>query len=342
MSKGDKLIDGNTFYATPKNSDKSPAYPVFDEYRGGHYDCLVTGSTNGKYTAEFERKLYFALQSAIPLKVPKHWKKSLVLNLGINNGYVGVVNCQGKPYPTKCTLVGRGIQYEPVEFLVNNPAINEINGLTRKYVIGKKCALLRFTPDYNGLHDIIKSHAERMSKCLTTVNMNLVASRFSYAICSTTEASARTINKMIHDVYLEQPFIVYDEALHDIRNEANTANKGQPWQNLFNDVGGNFIAPEAHELLQKMWLGALRDLGIPTPYEKAEHTISSENNQLANVAGSILDSCIDALEESIEEVKAVFPGIELSINREELKYHVQPEGNGETESNRVSKSGSTN
>ena len=319
MSKNG-ISDGKKFYDCPKIENKEfipnkMLPPTFDGYSGGFYGRIPHHPSTGKYVAYWERKLYLAIAYSLPLHLPENWERGFVLNQLTALGFLGVVEVSGMGvHATECSLNKHGIYHD------------NRNGMNKKYKIGKNCELLRLTPDYIGLNDIVRYHAELLSKATVTLAMNLVSSRFSYLIGAKNETGRKALERIIDSTYREEPFIIGDFALKDDGNP-----DFEPWHNLFGNVRNNWIGNEVQEVIEKQWLCALRDLGIPTPYEKAEHTIDSENTALSVASGTVIDVCIDCLEDSIKRIKKLFPYLDISVNRKEALYYAEPINSGNAE-----------
>lgn len=337
----DPVRDGAKFYTSPKieKKNKPPADVVgtrYLGYNGGYCEC-TSHTAAGKYTAYWERRLMDAFRYSLPLHVPDNWDKSYIYTIGTLDGQLAVTRIFGglrlekerkpKPYElgvhaVRATLGGHDLYYRPQFVTLSNSRANELNGANRKYIIGSNCELLRFSPDYHGYFDTIRHYAETLSKASSVLNTNLVGNRLVWAAAAKGSNSAETMKAMLQEMEREDPLVVLNTALFDDRDKEY--GDGKPWQFLSQNLKATFIAPDAQETLEKIWLSALRALGIPTPYEKAEHAIGSENDMLSGVSGTLMDCVVDTLEESINKVVVMFPELdgELYVDREELKYSV--------------------
>lgn len=255
--------------------------------------------------------------------------KGYVLNVGIVDGFLGVVPIRYEGnieiHAFRGVASGFGIYNQPLQFSSGNRYLTK-QFPNKQFRIGKEAELLRFSRDYHGYLDIINYYAGLLSKASHLLANNMVNSRLGYAIGAKNSQTAEAIREIAWNIENERAPVAINTAVLDNKDNMQSI---EPWQNLFANVGQNYIAPEQHEVVEKLWLSACRALGIPTPYEKAEHTIGSENNMMAVAAGTVMDGIVESLELSIAKIKKLYPVEGLEIKREEALYNVQSDGDAE-------------
>lgn len=330
MSRNKPLHDGSKFYDTRKCEPPGAGIPrrAYGVYDAGYFGIPHTCDSPEKYTAYWQGRLVRAFKYALPLSLPDHWETGYVLGHLVVDGVVGVVPflSKGKPiiYGLGCTLEGIGFQNEPTKFRITSRGFRETMG-SRVYRRGETGELLQLTDTYTGIMPIINYYANLLGKASHLLANNMVNSRMGYAVAAKNANVAAAIREIANAIEDERPPVAIDTYVADSKN-VQSMESLQPWQNITGAVGQNFIAPEVQETLEKLWLSALRTLGVPTPYEKAEHTIGSENAMLTTAAGTVMDGCVEALTRSIERIKKLYPVEGLEIRKEESLYagYAQP------------------
>ena len=70
-----------------------------------------------------------------------------------------------------CALNGYDFYYRPTKAIVSNPSL--LFG-SKTFRIGKDCEILKLTPDYMGIWDIIDYYAEKLSLLDNAINMSII------------------------------------------------------------------------------------------------------------------------------------------------------------------------
>lgn len=262
----------------------------------------------------WSRSLFQRACSVIDFEVPDTWEgktKDFFYYCLFKFGYVAIFDHEqfGLSFQP-CTLKGFDFYYQPVSALISNPKYKA------ELEIDKACALVKLTPDYFGVWDIIDYYAEKLSAMDVSINTSIINSRFSYILGAKTKSAAQALKKIIDYVNKGEPAIIYDSRIFD-----DPADKESPFQTWFRDnMKNNYITPELLTDFQTIINDFDREIGIPTiPYEKKERLVTSEadSTQIDAKARSI--TWITTLDSSIKEVKALYPDIKLSAK---LRYDV--------------------
>lgn len=253
----------------------------------------------------FTRYLFQKAISVFEWKgMPEHWSKDFFLYVLYARGYLTIADIPGYgPIPQNCSLMGRNVFYQPREVIIANPAIKGTQ-ITR--TIDKDCVLLKLTPDYAGIIDIVSIYADKMALCLESAGINVHNSKLSYVFASKNKNFAEAFKKMYDQINGGEPAVFIDK---DLMTE-----DGSPsWMTFTQDLKNNFIAPELVELMKKIENNFDAEIGLPNnPSEKKERMIVDEVN--ANNASTYAKSqlWLDSLKEGIEKANKMF-GLELSV-----------------------------
>ena len=258
----------------------------------------------------FTRYLFQKAISVFEWKgMPEYWSKDFFLYVLYARGYLTITDIPGYgPIPQNCSLMGRNIFYQPKEVIIANPAIK---GQTITRTIDKDCVLLKLTPDYAGIIDIVSIYADKMALCLESAGINILNTKLAYVFASKNKNFAESFKKMFDQINAGNPAVFIDK---DLMNE-----DGSPsWMTFTQDIKSNFIAPELVELLKQIENNFDAEIGLPNnPTEKKERLITDEVN--ANNASTFAKSqlWLDSLKEGIKKANTMFD-LELSVEWREM------------------------
>ena len=115
---------------------------------------------NSYIVSYFARYLFNKLISVFDFKnLPETWDRDYFIYNLYKSGFVTVFNTDRFGIiPQACSLSGINVFYRPTYCIVSNPLIRNVS----KIDIGKDCELIRITPDYRGLLDIVSLYADMM------------------------------------------------------------------------------------------------------------------------------------------------------------------------------------
>ena len=271
----------------------------------------------------WSRSLFQRAASVIDFTVPQSWEgkvKDFFVYCLFKYGYVAIFNTDdfGLSFQP-CAPKGYDFYYQPTSVLISNPLLN------KEFKLGSEAELLKLTPDYYGVWDIIDYYAEKLSMLDVSINSSIVNSKFAYLLGAKTKGAAQALKKLLDQINKGEPAVIYDSRIFD-----DPSSKGDvsPFQTWFRDsMKNNYITSDLLQDFQTLLNDFDREIGIPTiPYQKKERLVQSEaeSTEIDAKARSIV--WIDTLDSSIKEVKQLFPDITLSA---ELRYGKASEG-GET------------
>ena len=222
----------------------------------------------------WQRALFQRACSTIIIDVPEDWKRhrDLLYWSLFAYGFCGVFDL---PEFGKCfnpvTLSGYNFYYEPTLAILANPAMNA--GSKHEFEIGKDCEIIKLTPDYKGIFDIISYYAEKLASMDCAINTALINTKFAYIVGAKNKAAGETLKKIFDKVSKGEPAVFFDSKL---ANDPNS--KDEPWQALFRDnLKQSYIITDLLRDFQTILNDYDCEVGIPTiPYEKKERMVTSE------------------------------------------------------------------
>lgn len=266
------------------------------------------------------RSLFQRAASVIEFTVPKAWEgktKDFLVYCLFKYGYVAIFNDDkyGLAFQP-CTLKGYDFYYQPTDVIVANPLLN------KEFKLDVDAQLLKLTPDYFGVWDIIDYYAEKLSMLDVSINSSIVNSKFSYLLGAKTKGAAQALKKLLDRINKGEPAVIYDSRIFD-----DPSSKGDvsPFQTWFRDsMKNNYITSDLLQDFQTILNDFDREIGIPTiPYQKKERLVQSEaeSTEIDAKARSIV--WLETLDSSIKEVKKLYPDITLSAK---LRYEIMEGG----------------
>lgn len=260
--------------------------------------------------------------SAVNLKIPDEWDKDYVAYTLFGRGFGVVVNVprygvifQG------CTLYGRNVYYQPTRALTANPLYTPP---AQGWVIGKNCEIVKLQPDYSGMLDIVWTYAARLALAYEAWQMNSQNSKLAYVIGADGKSQAATFEKLFDKIQSGVPAVAVGQNLY--------SKDGKPmWQAFTTDLKQNYIAPEISADMRSIMSEFDSFVGIPSNPNstKKERQIVDEVNANNIETDTIIDLCVNTLNDGFDRVNAMF---KLSCKAEKkypLEQKQEPEKGGE-------------
>lgn len=275
----------------------------------GTYSPSAVKAYNNRTFGYWIRALFQRAQSILDFDLPETWKgnvKDFFLYCLYKYGYVCIFDSDefGMSFQP-CGFTGYNFYYQPTNAIVSNPRLN------KTFVIGVDCELLKLTPDYMGIWDILEYYAERFSTLDNAINMSLINCKTPYILGAKNKTASSALKKILDKVNQGEPAVVFDEKL---MNDPNT--KDTPFQllELLKNPKDAYLTPMQLQDFQTILNNFDAEIGIPTvPYQKKERLVADEATM------RIYDGCarsltwFNTLSASIENIKKLFPEIVLDV-----------------------------
>ena len=235
--------------------------------------------------------------------IPEHWHMNYFLYVLFVFGYISVIETDKYGIiPQHCGLYGYDIMYQPTHATIANPLLQGI----RNPRIGKECEIIKLTPDYGGIWDLVSFYADMLALSAETAGVNLVNSKLSFIFFAKNKAAAETFKKMYDQVASGQPATVIDKDLLD-------ENGNLSWQQFNQNLQQNYIAGQ---ILQDMVQWDCRfntEIGIPNTNIAKLSGVSDrevEANSINTEAKALLWE--NTLKKGVEAVNRMF-GTNISV-----------------------------
>ena len=241
----------------------------------GTYIPSQVKSYNNQQFCLWQRALFQRACSVIKIELPKDWMKHLDLMYWtlFTRGFCGVGYLPevGKWF-NPVSLTGYDFYYAPTKAILSNPALKDSS---RELEIGRDVEILKLTPDYMGIWDVISYYAEKLATMDIAINTAIINTKFAYVVGAKNKAAAEVLKKLFDKVNSGEPAVFFDKKLAN-----DGTDQDEPWQALFRDnLKQSYIITDLLRDFQTVINDFDTEIGIVTiPYEKKERLIADEAN----------------------------------------------------------------
>lgn len=317
-------------------------YPIPSRYMPLNYDQINNVEShlqpsmlkycNSITFAYWQRSLFQRAISTIDFKnLPEGWEASVrdfFYWCVFSYGYVGVFKTDrfGLSFQPG-GLKGFDFYYQPVEFIVGNP---KLKGMSGRFKIHTQCELIKLTPDYKGIWDIINYYAMLLSALDSGINMSIVNSKFAYLLGAKNKAAAEALKKAFDKIASGEPAVVLDNSLL----QQDQQSKEEAWSFLErSNLKQSYLTTD--QLMDRSTLLSAFDaeIGIRSlPYNKKERLVTSEAESREQDSTARLDVWKATLDSSLELVNAMFNldiRAELTFKDKEVSDNAEQQDNSD-------------
>lgn len=274
----------------------------------GSYNPSNVKSYNNKTFAFWERALFQRAQSVLDFEVPKEWDgkvKDFFMYCLFKYGFVIISkNDKFGQFFQPGTLSNFDFYYQPKYAIIANPLYSA------ELEIGKDCELLKLTPDYQGVWDVIWYFAEKLSILDNAINMSLINNKFAFFLGARNKTASGALKKMLDLVNKGEPAVVYDMKLLN-----DPTDKEMPFQQWNRDnLKNSYLTTDQLMDFQTLLNNFDAEVGIPSvPYQKKERMVTDEANMRGYDAKARSLTWFNTLTTSIDDIKKIYPDINLSV-----------------------------
>ena len=278
-------------------------YNIENVYNSVVNPSMVHYIDNG--TAKFYTR-YF-LQKAMSVfkwKLPELWDTDYFLYTLYTWGFIAILKTDRfGVIPQQCTLTGYNVFYAPKRITVTNPIMPE----TLERDIDKDCVLLKLTPDYAGILDLIYFYAGKMALASSAVNVNLLNSKLAYLFTAKNKSVAESFKKMYDQIASGEPASIIDRNLLD-------PDGNKTWDFFSQNLHENYIASDILADMRKIEQQFDTDIGIPNANtDKRERLITDEVNANNVETATRCELWLEELKKGCEKVKTMFD-VDISVD----------------------------
>ena len=292
----------------------------------GHIQPSMLKYCNSVTYAYWQRSLFQRAISTIDFEgLPDTWEASVrdfFYWCIFAYGYVGVFDTEefGLSFQPGA-LYGFDFYYQPTEFIVANPKLN------RRFKIHEEAEIIKLTPDYRGIWDIISYYSMLLSALDSGINSSIVNSKFAYMMGAKNKAAAETLKKIFDKVASGEPAVVFDQSLL----QQDPQSKEDPYTFLErSNLKQSYLTTDQLMDRQTLLYAFDAEIGIQSlPYNKKERLVTAEAESRGQDSTARLQVWKATLDSSLELVNKLF-GINITA---ELHYEKEEMNNATGEDN---------
>lgn len=311
-------------------------YPLnYDQitWMSGHYSPQSVKSFNNATFSYWERSLYQRALSVIKWHLPENWQGSTKDFFDwclARFGFVMISQNDEYGYFFQPVNVSGtwDLYYQPTEAVLANPL------LSKTYKIHEECELLKLTPDYRGIWDVITYYAEKLSTLDVAIQTNAINSKLAFILGAKNRNAAEALKTIMDRVNRGEPAVFYDKTIQQSKpNDPETPFQFLPVQ----DLGKNYILDQLLREFQTILNAFDAEIGIKTvPYQKMERMVTGEAESKEQDAQARVKTWLESLTSSLEMVKKLYPDLDLSfeLRSDAEGKEAQQDGMGEDDPDR--------
>lgn len=208
--------------------------------------------------------------------------------------------------PQQCGYSGYNVFYRPTRAIVANPLFDRPYDLK----IGEDCELIRLSPDWRGIAELIGHYADLMAMTVVNIVTNLYNCRVSYVFAGKTKAQGESFKAMFDKIAAGNPAVFIDKNL--IGEDGNPS-----WLPFQQDLKSTYIIDELQKAERSMLTDFYSMIGIPNiPFEKGERLNVAESTINSYATECLMDLWKRTINQTLEKVNAMF-GLNVSCDYNE-------------------------
>lgn len=235
--------------------------------------------------------------------IPSGWSNDFFMLCMWALGYVVVfrsersdLNSYGPVLFQPCTLSGYDFYYQPNKAIVSNPMY------TKEFTLGTDAELIKLTPDYCGILDVIDYYASKLAELSKGIDIGLINTKMPLILTAENDAQASTLKKVYDKVQAGESLVVWKNTAD---NDEIIPTKN-PFESWTNDYRQTYVV---HNLLEDMKLildSFYCEIGLPVAIEKKERLVTSEADFASAQSQARISCWLETLRESLARVNKMF------------------------------------
>jgi len=269
-------------------------------------------------TAYFFRCLYQRVLSNFKFNIPETWNKDYFKNVLFGFGFIGIVKTSKYGViPQICNPYGYGLFLQPTNLRVAQPLV------TFDGTIGVDCELIKITPDYMGICDIVEHYANKLSKCWTSIEVSLINARVGLIGLPKNKSAAEAMKYIVERLTAGEPLVCADKILKADLDE------GEPLFTYAGDPAKNYITDKLLADFTTILNSFDREVGIPIIDNKKERMISNEIPALLGDSSCRIETWKECLKDSIIKTNKLFDlNISFKVRGDEINGERENDADG--------------
>lgn len=230
-----------------------------------------------------------------------------------------------------CYLSGYDFYYQPLLATVSNKKLSYSNEFNLQK---DNAALLKLTPDFMGVLDILDFYASKLASISEAIDMSIVNSKMGLIATAENEAQAATLKAVYDKLQRGETLVVFDDLTKD-SNEIIP--RKEPFQMWIQELKKNYILTEQLQDMQTILNSFYTEIGLPVAIEKKERLVTSEADFASAQSQARIACWVETIKESLEIINKKFNldiEVEYARQNDDLSNRsgIEQEGNsGEPE-----------
>ena len=246
------------------------------------------------------RRLIHRCLSIIKFELPDNWERvhDFFEYVLITRGFLAVFDNKDFGISFQpCELSGYDFYYQPTDAIIANPQYSD----TLK--IGEQCALIRLTPDYMGILDIVRYYAAKLASMDGAVDMAITNSKLAYVLAAKSKGAAAALAMIFDMINNNESTIIFDKKIMD------ALGSDEPFEFLDRQsVKNSYLVTDLLRDIQTIINQFDTEIGIPSlpTVEKKERMITDEAQSKNADTSACVKLWDESLSKSIDEVNRMF------------------------------------
>lgn len=197
---------------------------------------------------------------------------------------------------------GYGLQYQPRGMQISTTFFN----FPRPLEIGKECAVIKLTPDYQGTWDLVTKYAREMQLAEIAIRQSAINARFAYAAVAKDDKQAQTLKAIFQRLANGAPAIVTNADLRQDMTKSGDGSYNLPIMQFDRDLSKNFILPDLMDYRRNILCDFYRELGVSVQPNKKERMVVTESKAADAETFNRREVWRITLEKSLEIVNTMY------------------------------------
>lgn len=198
-----------------------------------------------------------------------------------------------------CYVSGYDFYYQPTKATVSNKYLS----FKYEYELGTNAALLKLTPDFMGVLDIIDYYASKLASISEAIDMSITNSKMGLIATAENEAQAATLKAVYDKLQRGETLVVFDDLTKD--NDEIIPRK-EPFQMWIQELKKNYILTEQLQDMQSILDSFYTEIGLPVAVEKKERLVTTEADFAVAQSQARISCWIETIKESLEIINKMF------------------------------------
>lgn len=282
----------------------------------GHYDggmpfpCFVGASFSTDALGYWERSFFQRLRGLVKFDgLPQaavgqiEWDYDAFLYQLFRMGYCVVFNSKKYGVVTQPGFpTGYGLQFQPRGMQISTPFFN----FPRPLEIGTECGVIKLTPDYRGVWDIIEKYAVEMQNAEVAIRQSALNARFAYGAFAKDDKQKRSLEALFQKLANGETGIIVNPDLRRPDAKGTDGEYSLPIMQIDRDLSKNFILPDLMEYRRNILCDFYRELGVSVQPNKKERMVVTESKAADAETFNRREVWKITLEKSLEVVNRMY------------------------------------